>query len=148
MSATILNPTGVLPIHKPRGMTSKDVSRVLQRILGRVKMGHVGTLDPDAEGVLPVLFGAATRVQDLLLNSPKTYFCIVFLGETTDSLDREGTVTATAPWEHVTLAAAREAATAFLGPIEQVPPAFSAVKYQGKALYTYARQENEQCTIS
>lgn len=132
---------GVLPINKPRGMTSKDVSRVLQRSLGRVKLGHVGTLDPDAEGVLPVLFGTATRVQDLLLDSPKTYWCQIFLGETTDTLDREGTVTATAPWEHVTLTAAQEAAAAFLGPIEQIPPAFSAVKHKGKALYAYARQE-------
>ncbi len=133
--------TGVLPINKPRGMTSKDVSRVLQRIVGRVKMGHVGTLDPDAEGVLPVLFGTATRVQDLLLDSPKTYHSVVFLGEATDTLDREGTVVATAPWEHVTLEAAQKEALAFLGPIEQIPPAFSAVKHQGKALYAYARKE-------
>lgn len=134
-----LNLNGVLPVYKPRGMGSKDVSRQLLRMLGKVKMGHVGTLDPDAEGVLPILLGTATRVQDWLLDSPKLYACDIYLGESTDTLDREGKVTATAPWEHVTLEAAREVAKEFLGPIRQVPPAFSAIKHHGVPLYTYAR---------
>lgn len=129
----------MIPINKPCGMVSKDVSRWLQRRLGKVKLGHVGTLDPLAEGVLPVLFGVATRLQDYLLDQDKAYEFDVTLGIATDSMDREGQVVAECPWQHVTMDALAAAARSLLGQITQVPPIYSAIKYQGKPLYEYAR---------
>lgn len=135
--------SGMLPVYKPSGLTSKDVSRKLTRILGKVKLGHVGTLDPMAEGVLPVLFGKATRLQDYLHVSSKIYECDVLLGSSTDTMDKEGEVTEEAPWNHVTEKMVLEALKKFEGPQIQVPPLYSAVKYKGKALHKYARSQKE-----
>lgn len=131
--------SGLLPVNKPAGIVSKDVSRWLVKRLGKVKLGHVGTLDPAASGVLPVLFGRATRLQDYLLDLPKTYEFDIKFGEETDTLDREGTVTRKGPWEHVTADQLQTAATDFIGEFDQTPPIYSAVKYKGKPLYDYAR---------
>lgn len=130
---------GLLAIHKPIGMISKDVSRWLTKRVGKQKLGHVGTLDPGAEGVLPILLGRATRLQDFLLDMPKTYEFDLTLGTETDTLDTDGTVVATAAWEHVTHAQLAAAVSEFTGEFEQIPPVYSAVKYKGKALYEYAR---------
>jgi len=130
---------GMIPINKPCGMVSKDVSRWVQRRLGKVKLGHVGTLDPLAEGVLPVLFGVATRLQDYLLDQDKSYEFDVTLGVATDSMDRDGQIVAECPWQHVTADALVAAARSLVGRITQVPPIYSAIKYQGKPLYEYAR---------
>lgn len=132
----------MLVVNKPRGMISKDVSRWLTRRFGKLKLGHVGTLDPLAEGVLPILFGSATRLQDYLLDHPKQYLFDMQLGIKTDTLDIEGTVCEERPFAHVTRQNLEEAASSFVGEIEQVPPQYSAVKYQGKPLYEYARRNN------
>ena len=81
--------SGLLPINKPENMSSKDVARRLGKYLGKQKIGHVGTLDPFASGVLPLLFGKATKLQDYLLSSEKEYACEILLGTNTDTLDRE-----------------------------------------------------------
>ncbi len=130
---------GLLPIYKPHGMISKDVSRWLTRRFGRLKLGHVGTLDPAASGVLPILLGRATRLQDYLLDLDKSYEFDMTLGFETDSLDLDGARIKEGPWHHVTPEALVAAGFEFVGEIEQIPPLFSAVKFRGKALYDYAR---------
>jgi tRNA pseudouridine55 synthase len=135
--------SGLLAVNKPRGMISKDVSRWLIQRLGRVKIGHVGTLDPLAEGVLPILFGTATRIQDHLLALSKSYTFEVTLGRATETADAEGPTILELPWDHVSEADLRNAARAFEGRIEQLPPIYSAVKFEGRPLYEYARKNRE-----
>ena len=131
---------GLLVVNKPVGMISKDVSRWLSKRLGpKLKMGHVGTLDPAAEGVLPILLGKATRLQDLLLDLPKTYECDLQLGYETDSLDTDGQQVKQMPYSHVTKEDLEAVSQDLIGMQTQVPPIYSAVKYQGKPLYFYAR---------
>jgi tRNA pseudouridine55 synthase len=108
---------GLLPIHKPQGMVSKDVSRWLVKRFGRLKLGHVGTLDPAASGVLPILIGRATRLQDYLLDLDKSYEFDMTLGFETDSLDLDGSKVREAAWEHVTSDALVAAARELLGDI-------------------------------
>ena len=133
------NYNGMLVVDKPSGMSSKDVSRFIEGLIGRVKIGHVGTLDPMAEGVLPILMGSATRLQDFLLDFPKTYEFDVTFGYETSTLDAEGEEVGRAEVGELTLAMIQSAADTLQGDIEQEPPLYSAVKYQGKALYKYAR---------
>jgi tRNA pseudouridine55 synthase len=130
--------SGLIPINKPRGMTSKDVSRLLMRRFGKIKLGHVGTLDPDADGVLPVLVGRATKLQDYLLDLSKGYRFELLLGTATDSLDATGEVIAEHSWDHVTEEQIVKNLPHFIGQITQVPPLYSAVKFRGKELYKYA----------
>jgi tRNA pseudouridine55 synthase len=134
---------GLLAVHKPTGMVSKDISRWLVRRLGKLKLGHVGTLDPAASGVLPVLLGRATRLQDYLLDMPKTYEFDIRFGSETDTLDLDGQVIRETAWEHITEAQLRTAIGAFIGDIVQTPPIYSAIKYKGKPLYDYARSGAE-----
>ena len=134
----------MMPVYKPAGMTSKDVSRKLTRILGKCKLGHVGTLDPIAEGILPILFGKATRLQDYLHVSSKTYECDVLLGTATDTLDREGEVIEEASFDHIKEEDVLKVLDSFLGEQDQTPPIYSAVKYNGKPLYKYARASKEE----
>jgi tRNA pseudouridine55 synthase len=124
-------------------MVSKDVSRWLVKRLGSLCLGHVGTLDPLAEGVLPVLFGQATRLQDHLLVLPKIYEFECRFGEETETLDIEGPIVLRLPWEHLTSEGVRLAVESFIGPSLQVPPLYSAVKVKGRALYDYARSGDE-----
>lgn len=130
---------GLLAVHKPTGMVSKDISRWLVRRLGKLKIGHVGTLDPAASGVLPVLLGRATKLQDYLLEMPKTYEFDIRFGSETDTLDLDGQVVRETPWEHITAAQLSASITDFVGDIVQTPPIYSAIKYQGRPLYDYAR---------
>lgn len=132
---------GMLGIHKPAGMISKDVSRWLVKRLGRLKLGHVGTLDPSASGVLPILFGKATRLQDYLLDMPKTYEFDIKLGVETDTLDLDGQVVREADFHHVKAEHLQAAMATLIGTIEQTPPLYSAVKYKGRPLYDYARAD-------
>ena len=120
-------------------MISKDVSRRLSPYLRGIRVGHVGTLDPAAEGVLPIVLGGATRLADYFLDTPKVYDFDLQLGVLTDTLDRDGQVLERRPWEHVTLDTARRAVSSLLACEQQVPPAYSAVKYRGRPLYEYAR---------
>ena len=134
----ILN--GILPVYKPQNISSKDVSRKLYKLFGKHKMGHVGTLDPIAEGVLRIVVGSYSRLQDNLLDSLKIYECKVELGFETDSLDRSGNVIVRSDFKQVTLSSLQEKALSLVGKITQVPPLFSAVKYKGKPLYKYVRE--------
>ena len=131
---------GMLLINKPYEMVSKDVSRWIQKRFGKQKLGHVGTLDPLASGVLPIVFGKATRLQDYLLEMDKSYEFDIKLGQATTTLDIEGEVYEEKPWDHVTYEGLGQVAAGLVGDFPQVPPLYSAVKYEGKPLYEYARE--------
>ncbi len=131
---------GILNVYKEKGYTSHDVVAKLRGMLGQKKIGHTGTLDPDAEGVLPVCLGRATRVCDLLTDSSKTYEAVLLLGETTDTQDSSGRVLTTGDPSGLTGAEVEEAIFSFLGTYDQVPPMYSARKVGGKKLYQLARE--------
>jgi tRNA pseudouridine55 synthase len=132
--------SGFLNINKVPGMTSMDVLRTLKRLTGQAKVGHGGTLDPDAAGVLPVCMGRATRFIDLVVDGHKQYTMTVRLGEATDTYDASGEVTATSDSSSITRARVEAELAAFRGEIEQVPPMYSAIKQQGQPLYKLARR--------
>lgn len=134
---------GILNINKPRGRTSFAVVSVVRRLTGVKRVGHAGTLDPIADGVLPLCLGSATRIVEYLVDSPKAYRGTVHLGVTTDTYDSEGAVVATGDPGGVTRAQVEEALLHFVGPIRQLPPMYSALKHQGKPLYRYAREGKE-----
>ncbi len=133
---------GILNIYKEAGFTSHDVVAKLRGILKQKKIGHTGTLDPDAEGVLPVCVGNATKLCGLLTEKEKTYEAVLLLGQKTDTQDVSGTVLAVsevrADEEEV-----RRAIESFLGSYDQVPPMYSARKINGKKLYELAREGKE-----
>jgi tRNA pseudouridine55 synthase len=133
---------GFLVVDKEAGMTSHDVVGILRRGLGERRIGHAGTLDPDATGVLVVAVGRATRLMRFISGADKRYTGLVVFGATTTTLDAGGEVTRRFSME-VTLEAAREAARALTGRIEQIPPMVSAIKVDGKRLYELARQGEE-----
>ncbi len=126
-------------IDKPSGMTSHDVIGRCRRLFGQKRIGHAGTLDPDATGVLIVAFGRATRLLQFMSGLPKSYSAEVVLGVATSTLDAAGEVTGRWDQSHVTLEDARSAAVAFTGCISQVPPMVSAVKVGGRRLHELAR---------
>jgi tRNA pseudouridine55 synthase len=130
---------GLLIIDKPAGWTSHDVVAKLRRIAGTKRVGHAGTLDPLATGVLVVGLGKATRLLGHLALTEKEYLATVRLGQATDTCDAEGTVIAGAPAGGVTLAAVQAAAQALTGEIQQVPPAISAIKVDGARAHRLAR---------
>ncbi|HJP67245.1 MAG TPA: tRNA pseudouridine(55) synthase TruB [Actinomycetota bacterium] len=132
-------PSGVLLIDKPSGITSHDVVYRVRRALGVKKVGHAGTLDPLATGLLVLGVGRATRLLRFLGDMPKTYEGSGVLGVETNTLDAEGEVTREGPVD-VTEPQLKEALDAFVGEIEQVPPAYSAVKIGGERLYKSARK--------
>ncbi len=130
---------GIINVYKEQGFTSHDVVAKLRGILRIKKIGHTGTLDPDAVGVLPVCVGKATKVCDLLTNQDKTYTATVKLGITTDTYDMSGKiVTESKPM--ISEEAVRSALKEFTGEIMQIPPMYSAIKVNGKKLYELARQ--------
>lgn len=132
---------GVLLVDKPESWTSHDVCAFVRSRFGIKKVGHAGTLDPLATGLLVLLLGQATKRSDALSACDKEYFGALELGVQTDSHDRQGKVTAEASWEHVTLEEIRaKAAAEFTGEIIQVPPMVSALKHEGTRLYKLARQ--------
>lgn len=133
------NLNGVLLIDKPKEFTSFDVIAVVRRLTGQKKLGHTGTLDPNATGVLPILLGTATKTQDLILNHDKSYTAEFQLGKTTDTLDIWGTVTGECE-SSVTEEQLRRVIPNFTGEIEQIPPMYSAVQKNGQRLYDLARQ--------
>ena len=132
--------TGLAVVDKEAGWTSHDVVARCRRIFGQRRVGHAGTLDPDATGVLLVGLGRATRLMRFLTVLPKTYQGEVVLGTSTDTLDASGAVVETWDMDGVTLAEVRTAAGTLTGPIEQVPPMVSAVKVGGQRLHALARQ--------
>ena len=130
---------GVLLLDKPQGMTSNDALQKVKRLFNAKKAGHTGALDPLATGMLPICFGEATKFSQYLLDSDKRYRVIAKLGERTDTSDADGQVICTKP-VNITQTQIDEALNHFRGDILQVPTMFSALKYQGKPLYEYARQ--------
>jgi tRNA pseudouridine55 synthase len=130
---------GLLIVDKPSGMTSHDVVNAVRRIVGARRVGHTGTLDPMATGVLVVLVGPSTRLARFLAAGDKTYRAVIRLGEATTTYDAEGEVTERRPVT-VELAAIETALEPFRGAILQMPPMYSAIKVGGKKLYQLARQ--------
>lgn len=131
---------GVLVVDKPLGSTSHDVVSRVRRLGGLRRVGHAGTLDPLATGVLLLCLGPATRLVAYLVGQQKAYTATVRLGQATDTYDAEGQVMAKRPYAHITPAAIELALQHFLGPIQQRPPMYSAVKQGGQPLYKLARQ--------
>jgi tRNA pseudouridine55 synthase len=134
---------GVLVCDKPAGMTSHDVVARVRRLAGQRRVGHGGTLDPPATGVLVLALGRATRLLPFLPTEPKRYRARIAFGAETDTLDAAGTVTATADAGAVDEAGLRAALAGFVGPQEQVPPMVSAIKVAGERLYAKARRGEE-----
>ena len=136
--------SGILNIYKEKGYTSHDVVARLRGIVGQKKIGHTGTLDPEAEGVLPVCLGRATKVCDLLTDKDKTYEAVLLLGKTTDTQDATGQVLSERPLlsadGKITPETAEECVLSFVGQYDQVPPMYSALKVGGKKLYELARE--------
>lgn len=138
---------GIINVLKPPGMTSHDVISFLRRTLSIRKIGHSGTLDPQAAGVLPVCVGDATRLADYLGNGRKSYFCEMTLGIATDTEDAWGATVCVKPVPALSLADIESAARNFLGQITQQVPAYSAIKVQGQPLYKAARRGEETAAI-
>ncbi len=130
---------GVINVYKEAGFTSFDVVAKLRSILKQKKIGHTGTLDPDATGVLPVCLGNATKLCDMLTDKNKTYEAVMLLGKQTDTGDVSGNTISKADVS-LSKAQIREAIMSFVGDYEQIPPMYSALKVNGKKLYQLARQ--------
>lgn len=133
---------GIINIYKEKGFTSHDVVAKLRGILRMKKIGHTGTLDPDAEGVLPVCLGSGTKLCDYITDKNKVYEAVVKLGVVTDTQDMSGIILQTQEVS-VSLDEIMEAFQSFLGEYDQIPPMYSAVKVNGQRLYDLARQGKE-----
>lgn len=133
---------GIAVIDKPRGVTSHDVVNMLRKRFKTRRVGHTGTLDPLAEGVLPVCIGSATKAADMLTKSDKRYRAVLELGKRTDTLDSEGRLIGQKPVD-VSETEIMECAAEFVGLQEQLPPMYSAIKQNGKKLYELAREGKE-----
>lgn len=130
---------GIINLDKPQGNTSFQMVALVRRLSGVRKVGHSGTLDPDATGVLPILIGRATKLARFLTESKKTYRAQIEFGVTTDTYDSSGAVIQTTDTSSITIDKVESALEGFLGDIEQIPPMYSAIKHQGKPLYHLAR---------
>lgn len=130
---------GIINIYKEAGFTSHDVVAKLRGIVKQKKIGHTGTLDPDAVGVLPVCFGNATKLCDMLTDKSKEYRACMLLGETSDTQDASGTILSRTQ-VNVNEEEVRDAVMSFVGEYDQIPPMYSALKVNGKKLYELARQ--------
>lgn len=133
---------GIINVYKEAGFTSHDVVAKLRGILKQKKIGHTGTLDPDAVGVLPVCLGSGTKLCDMLTDKTKEYVAELRLGVTTDTQDMSGVVL-TRNEVNVSEEQVREAVNSFLGAYDQIPPMYSALKVNGKKLYELAREGKE-----
>ena len=131
---------GIINVYKEKGFTSHDVVAKLRGIAGQRKIGHTGTLDPDATGVLPVCLGRATKVCDLLTDKDKIYKAVMLLGRVTDTQDTSGEILKEADTMKLTKDAVVEAILSFEGEYDQLPPMYSALKVNGKKLYELARE--------
>jgi len=138
--ATSPPPAGILVVDKAPGMTSFEVVARARRALGERRIGHAGTLDPGATGVLPLLVGEATKLMPYLADQDKEYRATIRLGIATDTHDLDGRVVAEAPVPALTLADVDRACRRFIGRIRQTPPMFSAVHHEGRRLYELARE--------
>ncbi len=132
-------PAGFLNIDKPTGITSHDVVARCRKILGTKKIGHAGTLDPQASGVLILCVGGATRLSEYVMASTKKYHATIHLGRETTTYDIEGELTSENSVDHIHRTEIESLLQSFIGEIEQLPPAYSAIKQGGKKLYELAR---------
>ncbi len=130
---------GIINVHKPSGCTSFDIVARIKRISGAKRVGHAGTLDPLASGVLPVCLGQATRIVEYLMDATKTYRAEIELGVVTDTYDAEGRVIRRSDPSGITIQQVEDLLASFKGTNQQTPPPYSAVKHQGKPLYYWAR---------
>lgn len=130
---------GLLNIDKPAGMSSHDVVNRIRRLTGIHRVGHAGTLDPLATGVLLLCVGRTTRLVEYLVGHDKVYEVVVRLGQTTNTYDAEGEVVLERPFTHLTSSQIEQALEPFRGPIQQKPPIYSAIKKDGQPLYKLAR---------
>lgn len=140
MTSLAASPDGVLLVDKATGMTSHDVVALVRRQLGIKKVGHCGTLDPIATGLLLITIGRGTKVQDLLMSEDKEYVGTLTLGATTSTQDREGEIVETKPVPNLAESEIRAAFEKFRGDFYQTPPMVSAKKHGGVPLYKLARQ--------
>jgi len=131
---------GVLLLDKPLGLSSNDALQKAKWLLRAEKAGHTGTLDPLATGLLPLCFGGATKFSQLSLDADKRYLATLALGVRTTTGDAEGEVLERQDADHITREQVEAASRAFVGEIDQMPPMYSALKHEGKALYEYARR--------
>ena len=131
---------GILNIYKPKGMTSFDVVRIVKKVCNTKKVGHTGTLDPEATGVLPICVGRATKIIDYIMDSEKTYEVTFKLGVKTTTYDLEGEVLEECNTEHLSDKEILSAIESFIGEYSQVPPMYSALKKNGVRLYELARK--------
>jgi tRNA pseudouridine55 synthase len=134
---------GFLLIDKPAGWTSHDVVARVRRLLGERRVGHAGTLDPAATGLLPLAVGSATRVLEFLADATKTYLAEVTFGVATDSHDLDGRVTASRDGSHLSATAIEAHLNKFRGDIDQIPPMHAAIKVAGRRLYEFAHRGEE-----
>ena len=130
----------VIPVNKSHGLSTYDVIRRFRKVVRIRKVGHSGTLDPLATGLVLLLTGDATKLSSYLMDLPKTYVADIELGISTDTNDAEGKVVETGDWSGITEEAIRSVLPSFLGRREQIPPMFSALKHKGVPLYTLARR--------
>ena len=130
---------GIINVYKEEGFTSNDVVARLRGILHQRKIGHAGTLDPAAVGVLPVLLGSGCRISDFMMDHDKTYHACLLLGVTTDTQDMSGEILAESGTDDLTEETVREAVMSFVGEYDQIPPMYSALKKDGRRLYDIAR---------
>lgn len=131
---------GILVINKPKGFTSHDIVNILRKELNTKKIGHTGTLDPNATGVLPVLVGNATKISKYLIEHDKAYEVEMKLGEETDTLDSEGTIIQKQEVKTFNKETIENILKSFIGKQNQTPPIYSAIKINGKKAYEYARK--------
>lgn len=131
---------GILIVDKPKGITSHDAVNTVRRLFNTKRVGHAGTLDPIATGVLVILVGEATKKSNSLLSEDKGYTVTLRLGAATDTADASGKIIRTGSTEGLRPDAVKEAIMSFIGETEQIPPMYSAVKFKGKALYKWARK--------
>lgn len=130
---------GILNVNKPQGVTSFGVIASVKKLISERRIGHAGTLDPFATGVLPILLGRATRIAEYLMDLHKVYLAEIELGKTTDTDDIEGKVIALKDFSGINEEKLKSALKDFTGGIMQVPPLYSALKHRGKPLYEFAR---------
>lgn len=131
---------GVIIIDKPKGYTSHDIVNVIRKELNIKKVGHTGTLDPNATGILPILIGEATKISKYLIEHNKTYIAELTLGTKTSTGDSEGKIIETKEIPEITDKKIEQTLKEFLGKQKQIPPIYSAVKIDGKKAYEYARK--------
>jgi tRNA pseudouridine55 synthase len=134
---------GIINFHKPQQVTSHDCVALIRRLTGIKRVGHTGTLDPMATGVLPICIGSATRITEYLDQDEKTYRCTMQLGIETDTQDIWGQILRERPVENLSPDRIAEAVFSFQGDVVQIPPKYSALKVNGKRLYEYARAGQE-----